>query len=476
MKSLKKSFCCLLAFCLMVGMLGITALADGGQNEAESTITVTVTGDSIAAAYALPGYLNFWPVKDGEKIEDSYTAILEDDLKAYFDVVDMRRDAHIAWRTTEFLNALSAAEVSVGAYDPCYDDPYDPNGKDGYLMKNWCTTDFFRTAFGVNKNGMGFKDVGAKIAGDIAAADLVTVNFGANDIYDYGLCAVLGKWVTPLLSADLGSIDGLNELMRTFLELLLESNEGQRHTILSDFINALELGLARYINNIPLVINAIQSINKDAKIVIIGVKPPIMNPLHIGDLTIDLAAYLDPLIVRANAVNSYNCAKFGCLYVDVAGTDNYGFGEVELSSDITQFFFDFLKAVHPTEDGHAYMAQCIENAVFPMFAAPADVKVETGTSFLTKPHLSWNAVPGAEGYVVYRSLLKNIGYHPVKTVKGVTATDFTALAGLSYFYRVSTMLNPSGTLQSKLSEPVFVSKVSSILDYLKPIFSFKIVK
>lgn len=53
-----------------------------------------------------------------------------------------------------------------------------------------------------------------------------------------------------------------------------------------------------------------------------------------------------------------------------------------------------------------------------------------------KNTLSWEAVPGAAAYKVYRSEKKSSGYKLIKTTENVTFTNVSAEAGKAYYYKV----------------------------------------
>ena len=75
-------------------------------------------------------------------------------------------------------------------------------------------------------------------------------------------------------------------------------------------------------------------------------------------------------------------------------------------------------------------------------ASVTKVKAQKGR----KAKISWKKVPGANGYVIYRSAKKNKGFKKIKTVKAKT-TKFTnkkLKKGKKYFYKVRAYRNVSG--------------------------------
>lgn len=60
-----------------------------------------------------------------------------------------------------------------------------------------------------------------------------------------------------------------------------------------------------------------------------------------------------------------------------------------------------------------------------------------------KPRLSWNAVPGAVKYEVYRASSKNGTYKLLKTVTGTSLTNTSAESGTTYYYKVVAVASSS---------------------------------
>ena len=499
MRKLKRVLCFALTLCLLSCTVVFSASAEEPE---ENTYDITVVGDSISTGYGLPSYhkgldwSNFWYVNDVKTgVAGSYAQLLQEKMQSFFrsfddtTTVNLNMDGHIAWRSTEFLNMLAGAGCKIPEYDPCYKDPYMLDwltlwGDDGVT---WGGTDFFRRAFTL-ASPVNVDNIGAGVVADISNSELVTVNFGSNDIFTYALMSVIGKWASPLLKpiweGETLDTEDLGVVVNAFFELLVNAGPDQRHTILGDLVNAMEIGLARYQHNLPLILDAIHAINEDATIAVVGVTDPLNNPLRIGDLNIDLVTYFDPYVARANAVALAECAAADyCVYADMAGTSYWGLSYTlthmdfeHLDEDLaTTVFYDvieFVKSVHPDDLGHQHMAEKLYNAVMPRLCAPEEVSVER--SLLNKPLVTWESVPGAYGYVVYRSTLRNGVYLPVKIVSGsaTKALDLSALSGVSYYYRVSAVLNGTGTLRTPMSDYAYAPRLSSSLAFLKPLFDF----
>ncbi len=74
----------------------------------------------------------------------------------------------------------------------------------------------------------------------------------------------------------------------------------------------------------------------------------------------------------------------------------------------------------------------------PLPSAPSTVQATDGTH-LDKVDVSWQWVSNAVGYVVYRATSSNgASATPIATVAGVTCSDTTAVAGVTYYYWVKS--------------------------------------
>ncbi len=83
------------------------------------------------------------------------------------------------------------------------------------------------------------------------------------------------------------------------------------------------------------------------------------------------------------------------------------------------------------------------NIFLPKLAVPGNFKAASASYNSVK--LSWNAVAGATGYVVYRSASASSGYARIKVTKELSLTDTGRTTGTKYYYKVRAYRTAGGT-------------------------------
>ncbi len=92
-------------------------------------------------------------------------------------------------------------------------------------------------------------------------------------------------------------------------------------------------------------------------------------------------------------------------------------------------------------------------SVVPPFPAPSGVKATSSSN--TAVTVSWNAVKGATGYVVYRSTSENGTYTRLGTVTGTSRKCTGLTSGKKYYFKVRAIVTYDGTTYyGKYSSPV----------------------
>ena len=89
----------------------------------------------------------------------------------------------------------------------------------------------------------------------------------------------------------------------------------------------------------------------------------------------------------------------------------------------------------------------------------------SGNSTTGKPKLSWNAVPGADFYRIYRATSKTGSYTYQKSTRSTDFTDTTAKVGTNYYYKVRAVVEAT----EKLSP--YSNIVNRVCDLAKPVVS-----
>ena len=77
-----------------------------------------------------------------------------------------------------------------------------------------------------------------------------------------------------------------------------------------------------------------------------------------------------------------------------------------------------------------------------VFSAPAGVSAERVIGSIIR--VSWNAVPNAEGYEVYRSTSPSSGFELVRTTSDLSYTNSFLLINRTYYYKVRAYATVNG--------------------------------
>ena len=424
----KRSLAILLAVIMVVSVSGITAFAGAGVNKSQYKY-YTVLGDGSGAGYGLDAYIantgDEEAVLDGYVIPGSYAEIVGEAVGA--ETVDIC--AHTAWRTVELLRLLEVPGYEN--YDSYTDTAYYAFGKVDEFDLWW---------------------EGARVYDSILSADIISINFGSNDIFSRAIDRVselhpnLVDEVVPKLSGFSGLIDMFRQMINNARKI------GALRQFISDFKDCLSLCIDEYKVNITKTIEVVREINPDAKLLLLGTFCPISFDITIGDFTLlDLPTSLDRKIDDLNNWLKNECSvKDEYTFIDITKTNCFGLKSVNFRRFLNgdeDARRSAVKMVHPTDKGHAYIASQIINAMpylIPIPWAYASVDPDTGNNLV-----EWGAVEGAEKYNVYVSDEYYEGYKPVYSTADLSYIDKNGTPGFDRYYRVSAVKNG---VESDLSE------------------------
>lgn len=355
---LKKSLCLALALLMFVSVMGIGALAETKKASYDNYL---ILGDSIASGYGLPSYEAKVNPRNGlyiceEVVHDgSYGQIVGDTIGAYTE-----SRAHSGWRAIDYLKMMG---YSVGE---------DPNVGAGKEIRD---PNFFVDAMAwlsyengySNKDlGLKIKDSGARVNKSIKNADLITLNLGCNDIFSYAQAVAMYT-----VSNRLGwsSIYSPGSAATTVAGLTKTLTNGDIKELISTYVAALEAGAKMYEQYMPQLVSAIKQQNPNATVLLIGLANPVnVNmPVDFKSYGLDIYSHFDYYSCRENKFLKDLCQKTGSIYVDVYNTDNYGIKYFDFSSvmnlDMLGIEVSGIKMVHPSPEGHAYIAKKILEAL-----------------------------------------------------------------------------------------------------------------
>lgn len=357
-RTMKKSLCLVLALLMFVGIMSVGAFAESKPVQYNS---YTVLGDSIASGYGLPSYEAKVNPRNGLYIcedvihDGSYGQIVGDELGAA-----TKSSAHSGWRAIDYLKMMGYSvgkDYNVGAGEEIR-DPYFFIEAMGWLS--------YENGYTNRELGLKLKDAGSRVISDIKNKDLITLNLGCNDIFSYAQAVAMYTVSNRLGWSSIYSPAGAGTTVSALGKAL---SEGDVKELVSTYVKALETGSDMYETYMPQLIKAIKTLNPKATICVIGLANPVnVNiPIDFKEYGINLYNHFDYYSARENTFLKGLCDDTGCIFVDVADTDNYGIKYFNFSSVLTLDMLGIevsgIKMVHPTPEGHAYIARKILEAL-----------------------------------------------------------------------------------------------------------------
>ena len=416
---------------VMLLALGVPAFAETGKNYYDYKNYMCV-GDSIAAGCGL--------ARDGkptnfDQTVDDYTKVYSNNYiylgydfnaapAAYHSLVANELGANLLQCARSALRAVEFRYFLDGTYND-YDESciwgniyYDSDG-----------------------NGFTLPDLDAVNAyvnypEKIKQADLLSINVGSNDVFSFTLNVVLRELTKdtsdPTLNAIKDFLDKTGNVGAAFGKLI-DAYQSMGKT--ADLVRALTETMNKAYNqftvNYEAIMKEVYKLNPDITVVGVGVYNPFTYFRLSEDNQLDLSGIAAPIVTAINAhIASYKLKYDNFYYADVVGTETY-----PMNYDDRYFWEYFTLKVHPTIEGHQFMAQQILEAL-PEAPLPAPAVTSATDPASGKIMLKWAAVKNAEKYEVYRSSSKGGLYTKKITTDELGCTDTSAKAGYTYYYKV----------------------------------------
>lgn len=322
MKLAKKAVSLCLALVLLLGLLCMGASAATASNVKQYGV-YTCLGDSNAAGYAL----------------EDYTDICTRTPGAYHDLVASATGAELlqfgwgGFRTHEVRHML------------------DPD----FEITDWSYAD--NCVGKVHKEDLDSRKEAYIQA--VADADLITLNVGANDIFG----AALGKAI-PVLFAEDPSNPVLTEikekladggsLAAALLKLMgYAESIGKGAEFLLVLADAMNQAYQEFDENWDAIIKSIYALNPDVTLVVLSAINPFSNTTFKEGDALKIGKLAEPVIMKLNLTMKRTSAYAkSYLYCDVTDAQ---LGNLAIQQE--DFWTAYLPAVHPTAEGHAYIAE-----------------------------------------------------------------------------------------------------------------------
>lgn len=343
MRKMKRILATVLSVVLLISVLGVGALAEG--RNVKHFNNYVMLGDSNAAGYAILegddyyGYIR----PQGLMIQGLYGTLLSQETGA-----NVYNYARCGFRTEDILRLLD---------------------------KNYQYDAFSNTSIGYmgGTSAAEFAQLQDTVHDDIAKADLITLNVGANDMFTQGM--MYASYVLDDANLDLGGVTGY-EIRTQLVSLLTGQTEGDLYNaiytffgyaymagvlpeVITAFLYGFGKGILEFSSHWDQIVKIIRDINPNATLVAIG----LMNPFKRCKLTSLSLLEIGPLtdgntLIANNYIQNESPYRDQYIYCDVTGACDYVFMPRALVE--ADFVNDLMKNVHPTLEGHRYYADCIE--------------------------------------------------------------------------------------------------------------------
>ena len=212
-------------------------------------------------------------------------------------------------------------------------------------------------------------------ASEIAKADLITIGYSNNTMMEFVIAqlkaatdngvaqpmdwtALVGEKLVPHVQKALADITA---------DMLASGVDAQYAELLSVAVEAYAYAAVSHALNYPAVVGSIHEINPDALVVIVGMYNPLAGvSVRLSSTeTIEIGDYVQKLIDLANMETlAYAMLAPNTIYVDAPNvTTQAQPGEIPVVNFLMGLLMNGTDKYYATEDGHAYIAQQILNAL-----------------------------------------------------------------------------------------------------------------
>jgi GDSL-like Lipase/Acylhydrolase. len=352
MRKTRKILAALLAMVMAMSVFCLTAFA-GDKKTYESYVFF---GDSITAAVGIEGYKAFLYAgqsAEGKRVPGSYPDILASKVGINNENENYYNESHSGWRTSELREAIDPDFVNV----------------DGEVAKS--------TAAAMAGHDLEIdpanEEVKKRFREEIAKSDLITIDLGSNDL-QLPIIMSLGTVLNPTASEDykMGLIEQLLRKYGDANEVILQlaDSVAKIHGIefaLETVLKGTLTGLHQFNTNYPAIIEKIQDINPTADIYVVGLYNPLTDTQISEELPLKIGKVIDPIILGMNVyLSQLNPARGHYTYVDAFNTEVLK--TLTLSTIMGEDgnfggFGQYVWYIHPSEDGHQYIADQIYKSI-----------------------------------------------------------------------------------------------------------------
>ena len=357
MKKARKLLAVLLALAMAMTAVCLTAFA----SQKKQYGSYTFFGDSVTTGFGIQSYFDVAEkggTAEGKRVPGAYPDLVAKGVGIDENNENYYNESHSGWRTSELRETL----------DPSYDN------EDGAFAK--------ALSQGM-ANGKTLADpqdpaLQQRVREEIAKSDLITIDLGSNDLQLPVLAALFS-----ILYPQIASYFGVKEYQDWKIEQLLKEYGSENEAIVKlteavakvhgleyalEVISTASLkGLHKFNTNYPEIIKLIREINPDADIYVIGLYNPMSDAAVSKDIPLKIGKVLDPVMQGMNLYLRQLCPARGeYTYVDAFDTSVIGtISLFDLMGENMNLagMGDYTMYIHPSEEGHAYIAEQVLKAI-----------------------------------------------------------------------------------------------------------------
>ena len=341
-KTAKRLHTLLLAVVMVVSLLSVSGFAANVKH----FDTYTVLGDSIAAGYGLPNYPVEEPaILDGTRVEGSYADLVGKAVGC----TGYNNCAHCGNRCVD-INWLVNPEA-------------EGDNLTIYYLASALGLDM-TTEESIAASVAVMEQERLKTQAAVAEADLITINCGSNDslTFAFTMYAIAHANDDPQAAADEAErLKRLGEL--PLIGSTLQSLASTRQTLefVAELKTYMDIGQQEFKDNWDELIKAIRKVNPDCQIVAVAMYNPFQTVTLTKDTTLPVGqlAWLSIQTLN-NYMENESSVKDEYLVAHCPNPEVHEFPPLlDESGSITPFIESLRHGTHPTENGHAYMAEQI---------------------------------------------------------------------------------------------------------------------
>ena len=325
-RMLPRAFLSLLLICSLAICLLCPTVAAATRENVQQYDAYMCIGDSIAAGYTVSGEEgNFYRVR----VEGAYH-----DLVAKATGAKLNQFGWSAFRAVELRYILEGVRNEP---DSIWVDSFQTLVNNDLLDAN--RADYLNA---------------------IKSSDLITINLGSNDVLSYSMTKTMallqGSDDSELAAKAKELIASTGDMGAAFIKLCSYAQlAGKLPLVTASLAPTLAQAFSYFRDNFNACMKDIYALNPDATIVVVGVYNPLTNLTLTENTHMNFAPLVQPTVELLNQFLKTGCA-YSSRYLFAPVPDTETWPMTLLNKDISS---ELLWAVHPTVNGHSYMADQI---------------------------------------------------------------------------------------------------------------------